>query len=160
MLTFDADDFTWYLDAAFDAMVAIVVDLGDEDANAAPDLPGANTPYVILNHCIGVMEWWGGRMIAGRDVHRDRPAEFTASGPVAGLAERAAAARRQLDVDIARIDPTAPPASRPRPDDAGLPLGRSQAGVLLHIYEELAQHLGHLELTRDMLRDPRVPRRA
>lgn len=153
-------DTAWYLDAAFDAMVAIVVELGDDDANAAPDLPGANSPYVILTHCLGVMEWWGGRMIAGREVHRDRPAEFSASGSVVELAERAAATRRRLAADLAVMDPTARPAWPPAPDDADLPLGRTQSGVVLHIYEELAQHLGHLELTRDMLRDPRIPRRA
>ena len=36
-------------------------------------------------------------------------------------------------------------------DDADLPLGQSQGSVLLHIYEELTQHLGQMELTRDLL---------
>lgn len=159
-MTLTDADVAWFLDAAFDAMVAIVVDLGDEDANAAPDLPGANSPYAILTHCLGVMEWWGGRMIAGREVHRDRAAEFTATGPVAELADRAAVARRQLAADLEHLDPTAPPAAPPDREDLDIPLGRTQSAVVLHIYEELSQHLGQLELTRDALRDPRFPRRA
>lgn len=141
----------WYVDHAFDRMVAIVVELGDDLANARPDLPGANSPFAILTHCLGVMEYWGGRMIAGRPIERDRAAEFTATGAVDELAERAIEARRRLADDLAMLDPQAPPASPPEPDDADLPLGRTQGGVLLHVYEELSQHLGHLELTRDLL---------
>ncbi len=44
-------------------------------------------------------------------------------------------------------DPTAPPA-RPDPRDEYA----TQGEVLFHVYEELAQHRGQLELTRDVLR--------
>jgi len=37
---------------------------------------------------------------------------------------------------------------------ADLPLATTQGGVLLHIYEELSQHLGQLELTRDIVTAP------
>jgi hypothetical protein len=33
-----------------------------------------------------------------------------------------------------------------------MPLGRTQGGVAVHIYEELAQHRGQMELTSDVLR--------
>ncbi len=76
------DDFLWFVDEALDGMVGIVVELGDDLANRRPDLPGANSPYAILFHCLGVMEWWGGVAVAGRPVERDRDAEFRATGPV------------------------------------------------------------------------------
>lgn len=152
MLTLSTSDMLWYIDHALDEMVAIVIALGDDLANARPDLPGANSPYVILTHCLGVMEYWGGRMIAGRSIVRDRAAEFVATGATAELARRAVAARDQLEADIAGMDATAPPPAAPDPDDTELPLGRTQGGVLLHIYEELSQHLGHMEITRDILR--------
>lgn len=157
MLAMSTSDFLWYVDHALDEMVSIVVELGDDDANARPDLPGANSPYVILAHCIGVIEYWAGRVVAGRAVERDRDAEFRASGPVADLARRASEARRQLEADLSALDSLAPPRS-PDPKDAELPFGRTQGGVLMHIFEELAQHLGHLELTRDVLRDARSAR--
>ncbi|MBW3605748.1 MAG: DinB family protein [Actinobacteria bacterium] len=146
------DDYLWFVDHTLDEMIAILEDLGDERANIRPDLPGANSPYVILTHCLGVMEDWGGRMIAGREITRDRPAEFTASGPVAELVDRTRAARLQLATDIVAVAAGAPPRAEPTPGVVDLPYGRTQGGVMLHIYEELSQHLGHMELTRDIIR--------
>ena len=145
------DDYLWFVDAALEAMINIVVALGDDDANVRPDLPGANSPYVILTHCLGVMEDWGGRMVAGRPITRDRPAEFTASGPVDDLVDRARAAGRQLGIDVAELDADAPPRSAPQGETIDTPYGRTQGGVAMHIYEELSQHLGHMELTRDII---------
>ena len=145
------EDYLFFVDAALDGMVGIVPALGDELANRRPDAAGTNSPYVILTHCLGVMEHWGGYMVAGRPVQRDRAAEFTAHGPVQPLLERAAEARRRLERDIADAQPTARPRGVPDPDVATLPIATTQGGVLLHIYEELSQHLGQLELTRDIL---------
>jgi hypothetical protein len=33
-------------------------------------------------------------------------------------------------------------------------MARTQGGALLHIYEELAQHRGQMEITRDLLWAP------
>jgi hypothetical protein len=145
------EDYLTFVDDALDAMTVIVVELGDERANLRLDLPGANSPYAVLTHCLGVMEFWGGEMLAGRQVERDRAAEFRASGPVAELVERVAIARTQLGADVAHCVPEAPPRGTPDPEDALLPLGRSQGGVLMHVYEELAQHLGQMQVTRDVL---------
>jgi hypothetical protein len=144
----------WYVDEALDQMTAIVVGLGDDLASTRPDLPGANSPYAILTHCCGVLEGWGGEAVAGRRIERDRAAEFVATGPVADLEARVAAARVRLRADLAALDWDAPPRGPVDPQDVDLPLGRSQGGVLLHIYEELAQHLGQMEITRDLLRRP------
>ncbi len=146
------EDYLSYLDDALDGMVTIVDELGDELANRRPDLPGANSPYAILTHCLGVMEYWAGHVVAGRTVHRDRPAEFRATGSVAELVERVRAARAQLAADLTGLDPSAPPRGSVAAQDASLPLGRTQGGALLHVYEELAQHRGQMELTRDILR--------
>jgi uncharacterized damage-inducible protein DinB len=148
----NVDDFLSFVDEALEGMVAVVTDLGDELANRRLDLAGANSPYAILYHCLGVMEYWGGAMVAGRTIERDRDAEFRARGPVNELVRRTRQARRQLDADIADLEPPAPPRGTPEPEDANLPLGRTQGGVLMHVYEELAQHRGQMEVTRDVLR--------
>jgi uncharacterized damage-inducible protein DinB len=132
-------------------MAAILRQLGDDTANRRPDLEGANSPYAILNHCLGVMEYWGGYMVAGRAIERDRDAEFRAKGPVAELLLRTADARRQLEADLSVAEPMAAPRSAPNPRDADLPFGKTQGAVLLHIFEELTQHLGQMQLTRDVL---------
>lgn len=145
------DDYLYYVDVALDGMVGIVTGLGDELANRRPDLPEANSPYQILTHCLGVLEAWGG-LVAGREVVRDRDAEFVATGAVAELAGRAKEARRKLADDIAGVDLFAAPRGEPKPADRELPLGRTAGGALFHLYEELAQHHGQMELTRDVLR--------
>jgi hypothetical protein len=152
----DVDDFLYFLDEALEGMVTMVTELGDDLANRRLDVPSANSPYAVLFHCLGVMEYWGGAMVAGRTIERDRDAEFRASGPVAELVRRTRQARRQLDADLAGLQPLAPPRGTPEPEDADLPLGRTQGGVLMHVYEELAQHRGQMEVTRDVLRVPWV----
>jgi len=145
------DDFLTFLDDALNAMVAIVIELGDEWSNRKPDLPGANSPYAILTHCLGVMEFWGGHAIAGREFERDRASEFVASGQVEDLVERARIARAKLGADLLVFEPEAHPRGVLTPKDQVLPLGRTQGGTLMHIYEELSQHLGQMEMCRDVL---------
>ena len=151
MLTVSTDDYLWFVDIALGAMVSILDRLGDVDANRRPQLDGTNSPYAIVTHCLGVIEFWGGHAVAGRRVERDRDAEFRAEGQVAELRERAVRARRQLEADLSTLDPVATPRGALGPADADLPLGRTQGGVLLHVLEELFQHLGQLELSRDVL---------
>jgi hypothetical protein len=148
------EDFLWFVDEAVDGMVAIVTELGDDLANQAPDLPGANSPYALLTHCLGVMAWWSGEMVAGRRVERDRDAEFVATGPVAELAARARRVRDSFAADLAAFDPDAPPTRRLEGEDAELPLAKRQGASLVHVYEELQQHRGQMEVTRDILRAP------
>ena len=140
-----------FVDRAVDGMGAIVRDLGDELANQRPDLPGTNSPYAILRHSLGVMEFWGGQVVAGRSVARDRAAEFTASGPVADLLSAAGKGKRQFRADAAAAEPGSPPrGSHPgrRGDEMDL---RTQGHALLHVLEEVTQHHGQAELTRDLL---------
>jgi hypothetical protein len=145
-----ADDYLWFADLALSEMARIVEALGDTSANEAPPLPGANSPFAILTHCLGVLEYWGGATVAGRSIQRDREAEFRARGDVAGLLARTEAARRRLHEDVGALDPLAEPHVVRRPDDPA-PYSETQGAVLLHMVEELFQHLGQMEITRDML---------
>lgn len=148
----NSEDYLYFVDTALDGMIAIVTDLGDDLANRRPDLPGANSPYVILTHCLGVMRYYAAQAVAGREVDRNRDAEFRATGAVADLVRHAREVRRQFAADIATLDPDAPPRLPVR--GPVNPTRRTQGGVLQHVYEELAQHLGQLQITRDVLRAP------
>lgn len=134
-----------------DAMVSILDALGDDRANTRPAIGGANSPYAIVFHCVGVIEYWAGSVIAGLRIPRDRDAEFTATGPVAPLIDRVSDVRRRLPgwVDIALVEGIRDRAATgsTRADAATA----SPEWVLMHIQRELAQHLGQLELTRDLL---------
>lgn len=134
------------------SMTEILRDLGDELANATPELPGANSPYAIVFHCVAVIEYWAGSVIAGLKIPRDRAAEFTATGRVDLLITRVDDVRARLPewVNVALRegirDRTVIGTTRPELATA------TPEWVLTHLVRELAQHLGQLELTRDVLR--------
>ena len=151
------DDFLYFINIALDGMVRIVEELGDERVNLRPDFPGANSPYAILYHCVGCTNFWIGGLIAGRQVTRDRDAEFQAQGTVADIRQAVDALKNQLPKDIKCVQGDRLLAH----PDALLPLQAwtTQEGVrnwrqgkaLIHAYEELSQHHGQMEIPRDIL---------
>ena len=145
----EPDLYLRFCDEALVAMRDIVVDLGDDLANQRPDLPGANSPFAILTHCLGVTARWASTVNLGEVVPRDRDAEFTATGRVADLAADTDRMRESLRQWVARTDAGAPPANPTQPRQDWY--AATQGGVLSHVYEELAQHRGQLEVTRDVL---------
>jgi hypothetical protein len=146
------DDYLFFVDDALDEMVAIVRSLGTELANRRPDIAGTNTPFAILTHCLGVMECWAGELVAGRTIERDRDAEFVAAGPLDDLLPRVEAARHRLRLDLAHLEPDAALRNPPDPEDADRPFGRRQGAALMHLYRELAEHLGQMQGCRDVMR--------
>ena len=157
------DDFLYFINVALDGMVRIVEELGDERVNLRPDFPGANSPYAILYHCVGCTNFWIGGLIAGRQVTRDRDAEFQAQGTVADIRQAVSGLKNQLQEDITKVEGDQLLAH----PDALMPLqaGTTRQGVrnwrqgkaLIHAYEELSQHHGQMEITRDILMHPSSP---
>lgn len=145
------EEYLYFAQRALDGMAAIVDSLGDDLANRRPPLAGANTAYALLTHCLGVAEAWAGGFVAGREVDRDRALEFEASGPVGPLLERVEAAKVQLGRDVASADFRAPLVSEPPREFHGPDTALTQGAALQHVYEELAQHHGQMELIRDVL---------
>lgn len=145
------DELISYVERALDEMTGIVTKLGDDVANRRPDLPRANSPYSILRHCLGVMDFWGGQVVAGRTVDRDREAEFRAAGPLAGLLEAIGEAKVRFRANAAAAEPDAPVRGTHPGKAAGDLELVSQGSSLLHVLEEVSQHLGQMEITRDLL---------
>jgi len=142
-------DHFFLIDRHLDPMMAIVAELGDDQANAPVGLPGANTAYQLVFHCCGMLEWWTREALLGAPVGRDRAAEFDAARTVEKLRARVEQVKAQLRADLPLIDPDARP--RAVADYAGTPIAESARGAMWHVLEELAQHHGHLEITRDLL---------
>ena len=139
-----------YINGALDGMVQIVEDLGDERVNRRPNnMPNTNSPCAILTHCVGLTRYFIGTALSGRQVPRDRDAEFRAQGTVAEIrqAVRELQSHIQDDLTHARGDQ---PCAFP---DAVRPPHRTwtQGRFVLQCYKELAQHHGHMELTRDVM---------
>lgn len=143
------DDVLHVCYRALDGMARILTELGDELANTRPALHHASTPVQIVTHCLGMLEYWVGQGVAGRQIERDREAEFLAQGPVAPLVARVYDAHMRLAHDLADADLTAPALiERGHPS---LDLIATRGAALMHAVEDLAQHHGQLELARDAL---------
>jgi hypothetical protein len=147
-------DYMLFIDRALDGMLDIVEGLGVDLANHTPDLPGANSPYAILYHSVAVCRYWIGVHLAEREFDRDRPAEFTMTGNVADLRESVRDVKRQIREDVSHVQGDQPPPVAPNLQYFPLPdayEGWTQGAALMHTFEELAQHHGQMELSRDVL---------
>ena len=124
--------------------------LGDDLVNARLDgIPGSNSAFALVAHI-----WDDGGLGAhgqprhpraarpGRRVHRQRDgrrgARPAGAHPGAAARGRSSGIPRELPAD-------------PAHEKDGTLSCATQGAVLLHVYEELAQHLGQLEVTRDVL---------
>jgi hypothetical protein len=140
-----------FLNGALDGMVQIVEALGDERINQRPNnMPNTNSPFAILTHCVGLTHYWVGTVLAGRQVHRDRDAEFRAQGTVAEIRQKVRDLQQHMQEDIKHVRGDQPCAF---PEAVRQPHMRTwtQGQFLLQCYKELAQHHGHMELTRDVM---------
>jgi len=127
----------------------------DEDLNRPLGIQPSNTLYQLGFHTLGSARYWAITLAGGEDFHRDRPAEFVSSGPggplIAGLEEFIERLHAQLDpldsADLARVTSGTSHHRSVDPDADGLPLRDS----LLHALEHTALHLGHAQITRQLL---------
>jgi len=141
-----------YIRDAFTKMLAVVDRLGDAKINVKPPGPDTNSAAALVVHCCGVSENWLGHVGLGRPSDRDRDAEFQATASVAELRSLIEAARGQAEADVVALDASPAPVTRDRPSGAHpVDVDRSPASLVIHVLEELYQHLGHMELTADAL---------
>ena len=144
------DEFLGYCDTALEGYAVVCRDLGDDLVNARlDDVPGSNAAYALVAHVVGVMGFWASTVNRGIVVPRDRDAEFRSTGTVEEALALLDAGRTRLHEDARAASPRRPPVNPPS-DDPDM-VDATQGAVLLHVYEELAQHLGQLEVTRDVL---------
>src|SRR5215510_8758031 len=98
------EEFLSYINGALDGMVQTVEELGDERVNLRPNnMPNTNSPFVILTHCVGLAHYFIGTALAGRQVHRDRDAEFRAQGTVAEIRQAVRALQQHLSDDLRHV---------------------------------------------------------
>jgi hypothetical protein len=145
------DEYLYFLARAFTGMLDVLSELSGEAINTRPPLPGANSPYAIVHHCVEMSDYWIGHVVAGRPTNRDRTAEFSATGSLDDLRRRVADIQRRLLDDLAGADLRGDPKNTPSRDYQGPEQPLTCTGVLLHVLEELAQHHGHVQLSRDLL---------
>jgi Protein of unknown function (DUF664) len=150
-LEISPEGFIYLMDRVLNGMVAVLNELGDDLVNQAPDLAGTNTPHGIVNHSLAVARWWSSQVAGGREADRDREHEWSDTGPVADLVAKVPAARQAVADAVAAGDWLGPNRGDVPAGYVETPIGTSRGIAVLHVYEELVQHLGQLELTRDIL---------
>lgn len=135
---------------------------GDEPGTLVHTRPTAagspwpsNTAAAIVHHLCGVLSSWGAACLGGEQITRDRGAEFVFAGPVGPELDRLESLVDRLPGWIA--------AARSRselmePTGTAFDVHRARRNgtltidwVLAHILHDVAAHVGHLELTRDVL---------
>ena len=107
------EEFLGYINGALDGMVQIVEVSGDERVNLRPNnMPNTNSPFAILTHCVGLTRYWIGAVLAGRQVQRDRDAEFRAQGSVVEIRQAVRELQQQIQEDIKHVRAISPPLSQ------------------------------------------------
>lgn len=139
-----------YIRHTFDGMHRVLDRLDDESVNAKPNEWGTNSVAGLVVHCCELAPSWFEMPGLGRDSSRDREAEFTSTATIAELHARIDDATERTSTLVAEFDtgPTTPGhefrAFMPGDD-------RSDGALVLHVLEELYQHLGHMEVTADAI---------
>ncbi len=138
-----------YLDLAFVGMERVLDRLDDETVNARPEPWFTNSVAGLVVHCCELAPFWITLPGLGREAVRERDEEFVTEATVADLRDRIADARTRCRALAVEFDagPTEDHELRGFLTDGD----RSDASLVLHVLEELFQHLGHMEVTADAL---------
>ena len=128
--------------------------LTEEQINWQPPLPGSNSLYVIASHVLGNVRAWVLGIACGQPMTRDRPAEFAASGSFADIDAAARKVSAEIEaalaaMDSARLDRRVVPSQELWGE--GEPREISVREALVHVLEHASAHLGHMQMTRDIV---------
>jgi hypothetical protein len=139
-----------YMRHAYEQMLSVADRLGDDGVNDRPFGPDTNPVAALVVHCCAVTEFWIGHVALGRPTSRDRETEFSTTATVAELHAMVDATLVRAGADLAAIDE-----GKIQPDRTGRQFleggDESDGAIVLHVLEELYQHLGHIELAADAL---------
>ena len=127
--------------------------LSDEVLNRPLPLPETNSLFALATHLVGAGEFWTLVLAGGQEIPRDRPAEFHATGTGAALVARY---ERWIAALHALLDTFPEEALDRLADHAPFRVWRGDTPqtiltCLLHAVEHSALHLGHIQLTRQVL---------
>ena len=133
-----------------------VEEAATEALNWRPPAEGANSAAVISVHMCGVVHGWTLRGLAGEKRERDRPSEFRAVVDDEGYVEfwgkriRLVSLIADTVADVNQVFGGMSPEDLDESFDAPDSETRTKRYAIIHTIDELAQHVGHLELTLQM----------
>ena len=135
--------------------VAALEGVSEAQLNQPLDLPETNTLFALATHLVGAGEYWTLATVGKRNIPRDRPAEFRARGALPELAAR----YERWIVELHAVLDDLPDAALGEYIEGPMQFsaGRGEderftaSDCLLHAVEHSALHLGHIQLTRQVL---------
>jgi Protein of unknown function (DUF664). len=154
----EIDTYSRYIREKIAQIHTALRDLSEDQLNRAPDLPGANSAYVIATHTFGNMRAWVLGIICGQDLRRDRPAEFASRGTYQELSKVACELSGEIAAAPQELDPATlghrfVPAQELWGE--GDPVELERRGCLAHVLEHAGIHLGHIQMTVELLKAQR-----
>lgn len=141
-------------------ILAKLGELSDEQLNQPLPIADANTVFAIATHAVGMGEFWVLTLIGNRPSRRNRAAEFQAVGDGLPLRLR----YQQWIADVHALLDELPDTAMGRVVEPPVEF-RSTGGLqdgpltvrdcLYHVVEHTATHLGHIQLSADLLQAKR-----
>ncbi|MDQ6794252.1 MAG: DinB family protein [Chloroflexota bacterium] len=127
----------------------VMAGLPDEALTWTPGAE-ANSISALVAHAWGSAQAWTAR-VAGREIERDRAAEFRVAATGAALTQLLADGRTRIAEHLAAVDPAAyGELWVPSPDQAGGRDDWTRARCLVHALEHSQEHVGQALLTRQL----------
>jgi uncharacterized damage-inducible protein DinB len=153
-MTPEIETYSNYIRKQIADIHAALKGLTNAQLNQRPDVPGANSAYVIATHVLGNIRAWVLGIACGQPLRRDRPAEFASSGTYEELGKAACALSGEISEALEALDPsTLDDRFVPSQElwGEGEPDEISRREALAHVLEHAAMHLGQVHLTRDLV---------
>ncbi|MBV9230530.1 MAG: DinB family protein [Chloroflexi bacterium] len=156
MMATQARQFAIVLERIGHGVLAQLQSLPDTRLNQQLSLPETNSLFALATHLVGMSEFWVLALVGRQQLHRDRSAEFQATGTAGELIQRYTQWLKDMhEVLDALPDPMMEQLVDPPleyRDTGGLADGPvTVQDCLLHTVEHSALHLGHIQLTRQLL---------
>jgi hypothetical protein len=145
----ELEAFRRFIFNSIDDLVSCLDGLSADELNWRPPAPATNSLYVLATHVLGNAEENLLGALCGLPARRDREAEFSALGSEARpVRERWRELRVRIEAALAELPVSELDRERVHPRRGSL-TGRE---VLLVVARHAAEHWGHAQLTRDLLK--------
>jgi hypothetical protein len=149
-----AQPYLTEINRLIDRLCSAIVGLSEGQLNWKPPLPDGNSIFVIATHTLGNVEAWVLGIACEQPIDRDRAAEFRSSGSSAEpIVKHAKDLSRRMQEALAALPEGALDTVRHASQShwgAGVTRDVTVREALLHVIEHAANHLGHIEVTRDL----------
>ena len=139
--------FWSFISRSIDRIIACLDGMSEDDLNWRP-IKTANSLFVLATHLLGTTEENVLGVLCGQPVQRQREAEFAAVGTSADtVRSKWSDLRSRVEEALGHLTPEELDRKREHPRRGQL-TGRE---VLIVVARHAAEHMGHAELTRDLL---------